>query len=54
MNVSAEKIPPVLQEALEVLVAGWSLNLSGCRVEVLGPWLGLSDEVKNFDFLVEP
>jgi hypothetical protein len=53
MNFFAEQIPPELQEALKVVVAGWSLNLTAERVEVLVPWLCFTDEVEDFDFLVE-
>lgn len=54
MNFFAEQIPPQLQEALEVIVAGRCLNLAGDGVEVLNPWLCLADEMEDFDVLVEP
>lgn len=49
MNIVAEQIPPCLQETLKMTITRWSLYLSRGRVEVLSPWFGFTDEVKDFD-----
>lgn len=54
MNFFAEQIPPELQEALKVIVAGRRLNLTADGVEMLNPWLCFADEMEDFDVLVEP
>lgn len=53
MNVFAENVPPKLQISLKMIESRGSINLSGCCVELLIPRLGFSDEVKNFNLLVE-
>jgi hypothetical protein len=54
MDLFTEQVPPELQESLEVVVARWSLNLTADRVELLDPRLEFTDEVEDFDVLVEP
>jgi hypothetical protein len=54
VDLFTEQVPPELQESLKVVVARWSLNLTADRVELLDPRLEFTDEVEDFDFLVEP
>lgn len=52
MNVSHKQIPPELQEALKVIIAGWCLNLLAVGVILLVPWLCFADKVKDFNVLI--
>lgn len=52
MNFAKEQVPPELQVVLEMVVAGWSMNLSGACIEMLHPRLNLADEMKDLDVLV--
>lgn len=54
MNFFTEQIPPELQEALEVVVAGRCLDLTAGGVEMLNPWLCFADEMEDFYVLVKP
>lgn len=48
----AEQIPPQLEKVMKMIETWRYLNLSARRIKVLSPWLCVSDEMKDFDFLI--